>query len=337
MRHSLGFTALAVWAFAAPAGAAHVESGWYAWSQSYVLVNPVGFGGEAGAWVVNGDLIQGFANNGTWSAGPLVPGATSASTGVSAANGGGESAFASSTADLATGTMRATAGANDVGFPHTVAVTSSAWLYETVWFTNTTDTLLPVEAWIDVEGSIADLNPAQSDMSWWMVGNLFTPDSQGCAAVCISATPDGSNPFGTGFTVQRDRTGAFFSFDKAGDDIGNWTIIENAGHDPAAGLFDFRMSVTFWVPPGETTLAVNPRFQIIQCGSDVTLCDFGNTASFRFGATPDGLSWASESGVFLSAIGGGGGVIPEPATWAMLVAGFGLVGAAARRRRHAAA
>ena len=29
---------------------------------------------------------------------------------------------------------------------------------------------------------------------------------------------------------------------------------------------------------------------------------------------------------------GGGGVIPEPATWAMLIAGFGLVGATARRR-----
>jgi hypothetical protein len=29
----------------------------------------------------------------------------------------------------------------------------------------------------------------------------------------------------------------------------------------------------------------------------------------------------------------GGSVIPEPASWAMLIAGFGLVGAAARRRR----
>lgn len=31
-----------------------------------------------------------------------------------------------------------------------------------------------------------------------------------------------------------------------------------------------------------------------------------------------------------------GGIVPEPATWAMLIAGFGIVGVAARRRRAAA-
>jgi hypothetical protein len=32
-----------------------------------------------------------------------------------------------------------------------------------------------------------------------------------------------------------------------------------------------------------------------------------------------------------------GAVVPEPASWALLIAGFGLVGAAARRRRVARA
>lgn len=34
---------------------------------------------------------------------------------------------------------------------------------------------------------------------------------------------------------------------------------------------------------------------------------------------------------------GGGGVIPEPATWAMLIVGFGLVGASLRRQLFVAA
>jgi hypothetical protein len=34
---------------------------------------------------------------------------------------------------------------------------------------------------------------------------------------------------------------------------------------------------------------------------------------------------------------GGGGAVPEPASWAMLIAGFGLVGAMARRRKAALA
>jgi hypothetical protein len=340
MHRIIAIAALAAATLAPAAHAGHVSSGWYSWSQAYVLVNGGGpvAGGEASAHIVNGTLIAGNnrATNGSWAAGPVVPGATSVWAEVEAANSAGESAFARAATSLAHGTMRASAGAFDPPpFPAATAVSSTAWLYETIWFTNSTASMLPVTAWIDVEGSIADTDPARSDMSWWTIGRMFTPDSTGCAAVCISATPDGSNGFGTAFTVGRTRDGAFYTEDKAGDDIGNWTVINNPGHDPAAGLFDFRMSVTFWVPPGETTLAVNPQLQIIQCGSDTTLCDFGNTASFRFGTMPEGLSWASESGTFLSALGGG--AIPEPATWSLLIAGFGMIGTTVRRRRSAIA
>ena len=45
-----------------------------------------------------------------------------------------------------------------------------------------------------------------------------------------------------------------------------------------------------------------------------------------------GVSYTSDSGVFLAGGGSVGGV-PEPASWALMVAGFGIAGAAARRRR----
>jgi hypothetical protein len=41
----------------------------------------------------------------------------------------------------------------------------------------------------------------------------------------------------------------------------------------------------------------------------------------------DGWAWAMDDLSF------DGGVVPEPASWAMMIAGFGLVGAAARRNR----
>jgi len=60
--------------------------------------------------------------------------------------------------------------------------------------------------------------------------------------------------------------------------------------------------------------------------------------SIRFGGAgfQGGLdeSWGIDN-LALSALYDRDAVIPEPATWAMLIAGFGLVGAAARRRRLA--
>ena len=51
-----------------------------------------------------------------------------------------------------------------------------------------------------------------------------------------------------------------------------------------------------------------------------------------------GLSGFARFGTFIGIIGvdpigGAGGGVPEPATWAMMIAGFGFIGAAARRRR----
>jgi hypothetical protein len=53
--------------------------------------------------------------------------------------------------------------------------------------------------------------------------------------------------------------------------------------------------------------------------------DLGNTAGIRF-ELPSSVSFSSSSGQFLAAV-------PEPASWALMLGGFGLLGAAVRRRR----
>ena len=47
--------------------------------------------------------------------------------------------------------------------------------------------------------------------------------------------------------------------------------------------------------------------------------------------------YAAFDNITITADDRGGGVVPEPSTWAMLITGFGLVGAARRRQRAAAA
>lgn len=58
--------------------------------------------------------------------------------------------------------------------------------------------------------------------------------------------------------------------------------------------------------------------------------DMINTASFAF-VLPENVSFASASNQFLR-----GPAVPEPASWAMMIVGFALVGAAMRRRQTAA-
>lgn len=67
----------------------------------------------------------------------------------------------------------------------------------------------------------------------------------------------------------------------------------------------------------DISIAINAINPLIS-GSSSGLSSFDGTASGNFGAN-------------LSA-GSGSGVVPEPAAWAMMVAGFGLVGAMTRRR-----
>ncbi len=63
----------------------------------------------------------------------------------------------------------------------------------------------------------------------------------------------------------------------------------------------------------------------------------GGTAFYKLdagsGLDTIGINWSAVSTVVLYETG----VVPEPGTWAMLIAGFGLVGAAARRRKGQAA
>jgi PEP-CTERM motif len=66
----------------------------------------------------------------------------------------------------------------------------------------------------------------------------------------------------------------------------------------------------------------------LNCQEGVS-CDFSHTGSIAL-QLPSGVSFTSGSGVFLNPPTTS--AVPEPTSWTMLVAGFGLVGGVARRR-----
>ena len=60
-------------------------------------------------------------------------------------------------------------------------------------------------------------------------------------------------------------------------------------------------------------------------------------ATRLFLGTVDGFQWSNNTGAYTVTITSSGAGVPEPASWALMIAGFGLAGATMRRRRRALA
>jgi hypothetical protein len=96
---------------------------------------------------------------------------------------------------------------------------------------------------------------------------------------------------------------------------------------------------TYYLDTAHPDLMVNMNLDAFSAngGWDYgSFSDFGHTAGFSW-VLPEGVTFTSDSGVFLTKapLGETGGV-PEPAAWALMLAGFGSIGAILRSRRGGA-
>ena len=87
-----------------------------------------------------------------------------------------------------------------------------------------------------------------------------------------------------------------------------------------------KASLPFTAPPGGTIGFIDFT-GLNEFGSSLTLQFFQNTVP--------GNGWVFVSEVSFNGVPNN--AVPEPASWAMLIAGFGLTGAAMRRRRRVTA
>ena len=87
---------------------------------------------------------------------------------------------------------------------------------------------------------------------------------------------------------------------------------------------------------------INPYNVLAHSGGDLgnaSTGDHGLNLAYSLGNLASGSSitfnYAYAVGTRIDVVGGDGGAVPEPATWAMMIAGFGLVGGSLRRRSAA--
>jgi hypothetical protein len=81
-----------------------------------------------------------------------------------------------------------------------------------------------------------------------------------------------------------------------------------------------------------SSIDLSPDFQLRVGCSLGAQCEYGNTAKFRFVDLPSNVTFTSDSGKFLTGVPSVTPV-PEPETYALMLAGLSLVGWMARRRK----
>lgn len=293
--------------------------------------NLVNAGASSWVWFRNGAVVGNptATAGASWAAGPDTPGATDVWAVTSAGIGNG-SATSSAQTSLNRGELKA--GVGVVSATGWVASGSaSARLQDTLWFTNTSGSWLPVTLTMAVDGSATGALTRVEHFSYIGLGSVggggnglgqfITARADGTGSVQSALYGEYYSMSGRPFGFRDQLSGA------ENDAIAHWVFGYGPNHLPGAGLYDYSKSITLYVPSGETTLTLDARMNIPFCAG-LGACDFGHTASLRFGDLPDGLSFGSQSGVFLADVP----AIPEPGTWALWLGGLGLIGRRLRRR-----
>jgi hypothetical protein len=325
-------------ALAAPAAATSIVNDPFSFAQAASLGNPE----FVSTNITNG--VQGPVSGIVSSSGSAL--ATSSDSGFTnsagaTSNTGGTSG---ATANLRAGTVAAY-GFNGTGGGNTRTI-SEARIKDTVFFSNTSGGVVYLPFTFSFDGSITDPNDfgASATSILSLGGAIGTcPDGSygGCFGDYSYKLQSGGSPnqtitigyMGDGTYNGVQQGGAFFFNAPDNVDLDDYTVMKD--WNQGGGYYNTVVSSVLALPEGASRIGFDLRV-IIDCwvypGAQ---CDFTQTSKFAFGDPVPGLSITSASGVFLVQSPISPGAVPEPTSWALMIAGFGLAGGAIRRRRSA--
>ena len=127
--------------------------------------------------------------------------------------------------------------------------------------------------------------------------------------------------------------------DNGGASPGNTSGPVSLSNSSTTTTLDVTQSTDLVIPTGVSQIdigvSVNLTCTAPNSGGVSPICDLSHTGILGFAPLPNGLTYTSNSGVFLTKSPASG--VPEASTWAMMALGFAGLGFAGYRRPRAAA
>lgn len=243
--------------------------------------------------------------------------------------------YAYANANLSTGSVHAYATNPDANWGQSFATSQ---ISDIVTFNNSSGGALTLSIGYTFDGVFSGVVANQGGAYASIYMALTTPDYTLKFAGSGNNLVGGTNGYASGAQALIDAGGGTYG---AAGTVGLSTFMNAADYsftgdyDAATGFTSGAFSTDIIIPVGVSQLGFS-LFLDLGCRQRQITCDFGNSGLFRFAALPDGLSFTSASGTLFSAFAtppGDPNAVPEPATWAMLIFGFALIGGVVRRKK----